>query len=102
MGMSGHKNAPVEKGRMRPLYLLPIAIAVLIFGIYEAYLEFGWSWSLVPDIVSIVALTCLIMEMATGEMAIVDLRQWDKIQIGLFGKLAVPLFLLGACLNLFI
>ena len=81
--------------RKKPNYLLLLAVVVCVVGTYMSYVEVGLTTSLIPAIISLLGIACLLAELASGNFAIVSLREWNRIEIGVFGKLALLLGLVG-------
>lgn len=81
--------------RKKPTYLLPIAAVVFVLGANASYGSVGFSALLIPAIISYLGFVCLLAELATGNIAIINLREWNKIEIGIYGKLALLLMVIG-------
>ena len=75
------------------------AVAIFILGIYFSYVSVGLSIALIPSVISSIGISFLFTEMATGNIEIVNLIEWKKIEIGAFGKLSLLFTVFGGLVN---
>lgn len=82
--------------------ILMIAVVVVVLGMYSSYTKYGLSVALLPSVISNIGIGLLFSEISTGTIAVVNLSDWKKIEIGACGKLALLFMAVGGVANSFV
>ncbi|MBB3168725.1 hypothetical protein [Simiduia aestuariiviva] len=86
----------------RPIYFLVFAVVTLVLGSYLSYANLGLSLALIPPVISYIGIALLFIEIATGNIALVNISDWNKVEIGIYGKLALFFMAIGGVANSFV
>ncbi|WP_162926403.1 hypothetical protein [Teredinibacter purpureus] len=87
--------------RKKATYFLVFALVMVALGAYSTYAGMGFSIGLIPQVISYIGIALLFTEAATGNIAIVNLSEWKKVEIGVYGKLALLFLAVGGLTNSF-
>ena len=86
----------------KPKYFLTFAVVVLVLGSYFSYASLGVTVALIPAVISYIGIALLFAELANGNIALVNLSDWQKIEISAYGKLALLFMAIGGLINGFV